>query len=919
MSTFPTELPIDKGQVLILQPSICLLGFSTEVSITELATPLGELGLEVVQNANPSLVKGGIINHTRTRIWVRVFRQPAFTADLYQAIRNAFGARLEWIGPAYRLPQRTKQPIVCPLPNALVLQLKSRTGIAASPLPDFNAGLAQITGTPAPALQEIPERSAYLNGNHYYIIRNPMEWDAYTVRNLLLQQFGDFLANIYFDKMPMDSPLTFTPNDTYFSGQWNLAQISAPAAWNFTTGSPGVVVALVDTGCDLTHPDLQFFSQGINCATMMPPGSEVFFQGPGHGTCTAGIAAAVINNGQGVAGIAGSCLVLPVASVSFSDTEVAFGINYAADNGANVISMSISINEGTIVDMALTYALSKDIVLCAAAGNENTSPIGYPASYPGVMAIGGTDQNDNRKNPMSPDMECWGASFGDGLSVSAPAVQIWSTDLQGSLGFNNDGGPYLADCVTYPVAGDAAGDYFNWFGGTSAATPHVAGFAALLRSQYPSLSGVQVRSIIERTADKVGSTPYAVNPTYPNGPWNDQLGYGRINLFKGLDFADVFIKDFPADTGVEPRNPPGGDFWDFSDIVFRPMDDNVFNPADVAGSNTVVRGQTNYIYVQVTNNGPNTARNVNVSVRITPFAGTQFVAADWTLTDALHVQPTSILDTFATIPAGGQVIAKFSLAASQVETLWGWDTSHPWHPCSLALVQADNDYAFINDIATGPVLAIQINNYAQRNLTVVNAMAGMIRVPHSFPFVAGNLRDVAEWISLRIDRSGLPKDALLYLSVDETGSAFPLVDFAVDFPVDFAPAAAALDSPENTFEFLEPAVIRAKLGSWEGIVKLARGSRFDWSTISGGRSIRIEGGEWVTRDGKRLIRVDGPGTTVTLPKAPGQLVPLAVSLQLVTPILPETLALVTISQLDQRGSVVGGVGLVCHVPSILLK
>jgi hypothetical protein len=261
---------------------------------------------------------------------------------------------------------------------------------------------------------------------------------------------------------------------------------------------------------------------------------------------------------------------------------------------------------------------------------------------------------------------------------------------------------------------------------------------------------------------------------------------------------------------------------------------------------------------------------VTVSVRITPFTGTQFVAADWTLTDALHVQPTSILDTFATIPAGGQVIAKFSIAASQVETLWGWDTSHPWHPCSLALVQADNDYAFINDIATGPVLAIQINNYAQRNLTVVNAMAGMIRVPHSFPFIAGNLRDVAEWISLRIDRSGLPNDALLYLSVDETGSAFPLVDF-------------------------------------------------DWGTISGGRGIRIECGEWVTRDGKRLIRVDRPATTVMLPKAPGQLVPLAVSLQLVTPIPRESLALVTISQLDQRGSVVGGVGLVFHVPSVLLK
>jgi hypothetical protein len=881
MFDFPTELPIDKGQLLILEPSISLLAFSENVSIPELDAPLRQLGLEVVQNPNASRVKGGLINHTRTRIWIRPLRQPAFTRDLYQAIRNAFGSRLQWIGPAYRLSRFTKEVIVCPLPHALVIQLKPQVGKAIKPLPDLNAGLAQIAGTPPPQLQEITERSAYLNGNHYYEILNPMEWDAYTVRNLLFQQFGDILANIYFDKMPMDVPLAFTPNDTYFPGQWNLAQIDAPNAWNFTTGSPGVVVALVDTGCDLTHPDLQFFSQGINCATMMPPGSEVFFMGPGHGTCTAGIAAAVINNGQGVAGIAGSCLVLPVASVSFSDTELAFGINYAADNGANVISMSWMVSEASILDMALDYALSKDIVLCAAAGNNDTSPIGYPASYQGVMGIGGTDQDDNRKNETSPDMECWGASFGDGLSVSAPCVQIWSTDLQGSLGFNNDGGPYMADCVTYPVAGDAAGDYFNWFDGTSAATPHVAGFAALLRTQYPSLSGVQIRAIIERTADRVGNTPYAVNPSYPDGPWNDQLGYGRINLFKGLDFADVLIKDYPADTGVEPRTPPGGDYWDFSDIVVRPTDDNMFNPSQVAQSNTVVRGQTNYIYVRVTNNGPNTARNVTVSVRITAYVGTQFVASDWTLTDSLHVQPASILDNFATIPAGGQVIAKFSLAASQVEILWGWDTAHPWHPCLLALVQADNDYAFINDIASGPTpLPIQINNYAQRNLTVVNATPGMIRIPHTnFPFIAGHLQNADEWISLRIDRGNLPKEALLYLSLDETGSAFPLVDF----------------SPE-------------------GVLALAKGSRFDWITNAGPGRVRVDGGELITRDGKRLVRVDGLKTTVTFSKNPGQLIPLALRLQLIMPLPPGTLALISVSQLDQRGVLVGGAGFAITLP-----
>jgi hypothetical protein len=870
MTDFPKELPIDKGQLLILEPSICLLGFSENIVFGELADPLTRLGLEVVQNTNASRVKGGLINHTRTRIWVRLLREATFPATLYQNIRNVFGARLQWIGPAYRLPRSTTQVVVCPLPNALVIQLKPQVGKARRQLPDLNAGLAQNAGTPAPRLQEIPERSAYLNGNHYVEILNPLEWNAYAVKDLLFQQFGDILADIYFDKMPMDCPLTFTPNDTYFADQWNLARIDATDAWNFTTGNPAVVVALIDTGCDLTHPDLQFYSQGINCATMMPPGSEVYFMDPGHGTCTAGIAAAVINNGQGVSGIAGSCLVLPVASVSFSDTELAFGLNYAADNGANVISMSWAVSETTLLDMALDYALSKDIVLCAAAGNNDAPPLGYPASFAGVMAIGGSDQNDNRKTETSPDLECWGASYGDGLSVSAPCVQIWSTDIQGSLGLNNDGGPCMVPCVTYPVAGDAAGDYFSWFDGTSAATPHVGGFAALLRSQYPSLSGIQVRSIIERTADKVGNTVYTANIDYPNGSWNDQLGYGRINLFKGLDFADVFIKDFPADTGVEPRNPPGGDYWDFSDIVVRPTNDNMFNPSLIAQSKTVVRGQTNYIYVRVTNNGPNTARNVNVSVRITPYVGTQFIASDWTVMDSLHVVPATILDTFATLPAGGQVIATFSIDASQVETLWGWDTAQPWHPCLLALVQADNDYAFINDIVSGPAaLPIQINNYAQRNLTVVEMMAGMIRVLNgSYPFIAGHLQNEDDWMSLRIDRGSLPKEALLFLSLDETGSAFPSVYF--------------------------PPVIRAPD---------CRGNEFG---KHGG--VSVDGGEVIVRDGKRLVRADDRIMTVMLSKDPGQLIPLALRVEIVAPLPPRTLSLISISQLDRRGATVGGAG-----------
>jgi hypothetical protein len=307
------------------------------------------------------------------------------------------------------------------------------------------------------------------------------------------------------------------------------------------------------------------------------------------------------------------------------------------------------------------------------------------------------------------------------------------------------------------------------------------------------------------------------------------------------------------------------------------VDDNMFNPSVVAQSNTVVRGQTNYIYVRVTNNGPNVARNVVVNVRITPFVGTQFISSDWTLVDPLHVQPASILDTFTTTPAGGQVIAKFSLDATQVETLWGWDTAHPWHPCSLALVQADNDYAFINDIASGPVLPIQINNYAQRNLTVVNAMAGMIRVPHGgYPFIAGHLQNTEESMSLRIDRGGLPGEVLVYLSLDETGAAFPLVD-----------------------------VVRS------------RGSQVrSLFTAKGPGVIRVAGGELITVDGKRYVRMDGARMIVTLSKQPGELVPLAIRLQMDKPLPrgtgahlpPRTIKLISISQLDRCGAIVGGAG-----------
>jgi hypothetical protein len=905
MPNYPEQLLIDKNRSVLLEPSILLLSFKKAISPERIAALLKGLRMEVVNNPGADHVKGPLINNTDTRTWIRTIDGAAVTEDQYQSLAKGFGENLEWIGAAYQLAESRRNVIFCPMPHALVIELKTLNIQNVAAPPDLAGGL-KMPGQTALQIAEIPQRSAFLNGRHYYEIGNPMVWDAITVRNLILEQFGAQVANVYFDRMPLVSPLAFIPNDTYYASQWNLAKINAPQAWDITTGAAPVIVAILDSGCDLTHPDLSFVSQGVNCTSMAPPASPAASAGPdiGHGTCCAGIAGAIINNGQGVSGIAGSCQVLPLSIQSFADTELAFGINYAVSNGAAVISMSWGTTDSSIVDTALSAALAADVVLCAAAGNGGT-PILYPASYPGVMAIGGTDQNDDYKTPASPDGECWSPSFGDGISVAAPCVQIWSTDIQGTGGFNNNGAAITTlPCVTHPSAGDAAGNYFEYFNGTSSATPHVSGFVALLRTQYPGLTGVQVRSIVERTADKVGTLAYAVNPTYPNGAWNNQLGYGRINLYQGLDFADVYIKDYPTDTGVEPRTPPGGDFWDFGDLVVRPTNDHYFNPSLVAQASTVVRGQTNYIYVRVTNNGPNTARNLSVSVRIAPFVGTQFVAGDWTTTDATHVQPTTITNTFATLAPGAEVIASFSIDAAQVETLYGWITDDPWHPCMLALVTADNDYAFANDIATGPYLAVQINNYAQRNLTVVAAgfqsEDGSFQT--AFPFIAGHKLNTDTSLTLRIDRSGLPPKSVLYLSVDETGSAFPLVDFTL-------PAPAPGQQKDCGMEFLEKTTIRTKLGCCEGVLILEKGSRF---TCCDGKTapstVKVTGGLVILQNGERLVRIDDPVATITLSKQPGQLIPLSLQLEVNGQLKKGDSGLVPISQLDQAGQVVGGAG-----------
>lgn len=362
---------------------------------------------------------------------------------------------------------------------------------------------------------------------------------------------------IEFDWLKLET-YSAVPNDSEYANQWNMPIISAEEAWDIETGDPTIIIAIIDSGFDLAHPDLEFTPNTVANPTHfnadefldgdLPP-YDASSAGVSHGTSCAGISAATINNNRGVVGLAGGCRIMPVRLGTEPTTNrVAAGLNWARNNGASVASLSL----GTSVSMATTNAVvdawNAGMVICAASGNDGgdtTSPaVNYPANHANVIAVGASNEDEERKRPGSSDGEnWWGSQYGDELDVVAPGVHIWTTDEQGASGYNPDLGP--------------AGDYVPDFNGTSSATPLVAGLAGLILSSNPSLTNQEVRDIIESTADKVSPALYAYANTAGrlNGTWHEEVGYGRVNALAAicaaveditLTTASVVFNDIPA-------------------------------------------------------------------------------------------------------------------------------------------------------------------------------------------------------------------------------------------------------------------------------------------------------------------------------------------------------------------------------------
>ncbi|MGI8893422.1 MAG: S8 family serine peptidase [Bacteroidia bacterium] len=517
-------------------------------------------------------------------------------------------------------------------------------------------------------------------------------------------------------------------NDTYFNNQWGLANsvgsdIKACLAWQTTEGSNNIIVAVLDHGIDLSHPDLtNIHPYSFDAETGTSPS---VIRGS-HGTACAGISGATSDNNQGIAGVAPLSPLMSISHNLVIDPNVAntlaAGLSWAWQNGASVISNSWGHN--SLIDPIITDAINDALnlgrnglgcVVVFATGNSNGGVI-YPAnSFDDILAVGAMSPCDERKNPSSCDGEGWGSNFGPKLDIMAPGVLIPTTDLQGTNGYD-------------PT------DYFQYFNGTSSATPHVAAVAALILSVNHNLTQKQVADIIESTAQKVGGYPYATAPGRPNGTWHVEMGYGLIDAEAAVLLAqsmctepmDLFIKDTYFDFGQEP-NPDTGPMWISEDIWVRNNPDGLFEHQNP------IPQQDNWIYVRVRNKSCVASTPATVNIRWAKAATALSYPIHWnnsltcngpgTASMGKEVAPQPNLP-IPIIPPGGDYI---------VPILWNdvpdpidytncnnTFATEPWHFCLLAQIISQDDQ--ISGQGPGLYDWVQLNNnIAWKNLTVEDA------------------------------------------------------------------------------------------------------------------------------------------------------------------------------------------------------
>ncbi|BCG65152.1 MAG: thermitase [Methyloprofundus sp.] len=296
----------------------------------------------------------------------------------------------------------------------------------------------------------------------------------------------------------------FTPNDPRLNDAWHLSKVQADVAWDYATGE-GITIAILDTGVDGAHPDLaEHMVAGWNSVDGNNDTAAVHW----HGTAVAGTAAAIGNNGIGITSIAWNADIMPIRVSNAADgyafwSDIARGLNWAADHGADIANISYDATTSSSISKAAQQMYSQGGVVVVAAGNAGIDP-NY-SDNPYIISVAATDSTDNKAS--------W-SNYGNYIDVAAPGVSILATMPGGTYGSVS---------------------------GTSFASPATAGVVALIMSANPSLNAAEVENVLEASADKVA------------GAWHPYYGNGRVNAATAVQMA-LNMDNAPIDQQVPTVN-----------------------------------------------------------------------------------------------------------------------------------------------------------------------------------------------------------------------------------------------------------------------------------------------------------------------------------------------------------------------------
>lgn len=638
---------------------------------------------------------------------------------------------------------------------------------------------------------EVRMQSPFIKTQYLVRSKTRSNNDALAISKEISQKSN--LVNYSHPNFIMIKDFRFTPNDALFANQWHHvntgqnsgtvdADIDTDKAWNFTFGVREIIIADLDDGFDMTHPDItpnfatnpgetpgngidddgnQFIDDVIGwdfdgCGTI--PCGDATPEVGDHGAATIGTAGARGRNSLGVIGSCPECSVIPI-EVNYTAFSDALAFGYAQARGARVITCSWGYAVGTPttanVVTAINTANAAGATILFAMNNINVNDCGTTpdiSSLASVIAVSRSTNRDRFDN----------SGFGNCMDVLAPTrsqngstfgtLGVTTTDVQGADGYNSGSGESCSS-VLVPA------DYTACFGGTSSATPLTAGVAGLILSLNNTLTPTQVQNLLQDCADRIEpsvgmysntngfSTPATGNATH---------GYGRINAFEAVKIVapaasggragvDVFLRDNRLDWGNTEQpsytlfEPTRGYIPHYESIDIK-IDAPPFQPtpANNAQFDALVdeRPQgsaTNKVYVRVRNRGYETAASVGVKLHWV-YAGLTFplLPTDfWTSfpADAADVSvwhPVG-LQTLTNLGYSGSSVAGTSADAAQVASFDfnapAHDEAMPNHYCLMALVDSPQDPLVTPALASSlnmDQITPLFNNATHRNITIEN-------------------------------------------------------------------------------------------------------------------------------------------------------------------------------------------------------